>query len=62
LTAVLEASVTVVLIALLVTRELIDAAAGPSARAQLAALRVAIVPLLVLFSLIVARRVAGYLG
>jgi uncharacterized membrane protein len=62
LIAVIEAFVTLVLIALLVTRELIDAAARPSARAQLAALRVAIVPLLVLFSVIVARRVAGFLG
>lgn len=57
-----EAFVPVVLVALLVARELIDAASGPSAKAQLAALRVVIIPLLVLFSVIIVRRVASYLG
>jgi hypothetical protein len=62
LTAVLEALLSVVLIALLVGRELIDAAGGPNAKAQLAALRVVIVPLLVLFGIIVARRIVTYVG
>jgi hypothetical protein len=57
----LEAATTVLLIVLLSQHELVRAAGGPNSQAWMRALKAVIVPLVLVFCIVIGRRLVGFL-